>query len=676
MTTKAPSGPRCAVLVGSYSSGKTTLLEGMLFAAGAIGRKGSVVEGSSAGDASPEARVRKMSTELNVASADYLDERWSFIDCPGNIELAQDAYNALTAADAAVVVCEPQPEKALAVAPVLRFLGERKIPHILFVNKMDTPDANLDDTVAALKDLSDHPFVLREYPIRTGEDTTGYVDLVSGKAYAWKADADSEEITVPDPPPARLDAVRTETLESLADHDDALLEQLLEDTVPPSTDLHAICARAFGAGLVVPVFFGSALQGHGIHRLLKALRHEVPDAGRAAERLGIDASGADALAHVFKTLHAAHTGKLSIARIWRGTITDGMTLDGARVGSLVGFAGGKHDKVTSAGAGEVVALGRMDAVKTGAALAPAGGGEAVGMPETLTPLYSLAIHAVERSDEVKLTGALAKLVEEDPSLHFEPSPDTRELLIWGQGDTHLQLALERLRNRYNLAATAARAQVPYKETVRKPVSQHARHKKQSGGHGQFGDVHVDIKPLARGGGFSFADSISGGVVPKQYIPAVAAGVRDYMERGPLGFPVVDISVTLTDGQFHAVDSSDMAFKAAAQLAMREGMPKAGPVLLEPIFKVSIVVPNQFTSRIQRLVSGRRGQILGFEAKEGWKGWDEANVTLPQAEMHDLINELRSVTQGVGTFTREFDHLQECSGKQADQVIAARAEAAQ
>jgi elongation factor G len=647
----------------------------MLFAAGAIGRKGSVVEGNSAGDASPEARERKMSTELNVASADYLDERWSFIDCPGNIELAQDAYNALTAADAAVVVCEPQPDKALAVAPVLRFLGERKIPHILFVNKMDTPDANLDDTVAALKDLSDHSFVLREYPIRAGEDTTGYVDLVSGKAYAWKEDADSEEIAVPEPPPARLDAVRTETLESLADHDDALLEQLLEDSVPPSADLHAICARAFGDGLVVPVFFGSALQGHGIHRLLKALRHEVPDADRAAERLGINASGADAFTHVFKTLHAAHTGKQSVARIWRGTITDGMTLDGGRVGGLVGFAGGKPDKVASAGAGEVVALGRMESVPTGAVLTPAGG-EAVEMPETLTPLYSLAIHAAERADEVKLPGALAKLAEEDPSLRFEASPDTRELLIWGQGDTHLHIALDRLRNRYNLVATAERAQVPYKETIRKPVSQHARHKKQSGGHGQFGDVHVDIKPLARGGGFNFADTISGGVVPKQYIPAVAAGVRDYMERGPLGFPVADISVTLTDGQFHAVDSSDMAFKAAAQLAMREGMPKANPVLLEPIFKVNILVPNQFTSRIQRLVSGRRGQILGFEAKEGWKGWDEANVTLPQAEMHDLINELRSITQGVGTFTWEFDHMQECSGKQADQVIAARAEAAQ
>ena len=219
-----------------------------------------------------------------------------------------------------------------------------------------------------------------------------------------------------------------------------------------------------------------------------------------------------------------------------------------------------------------------------------------------------------------------------------------------------------------------RPQVPYKETIRGSVSQHARHKKQSGGHGEFGDVHIDIKPLPRGSGFVFTDTITGGVVPKQYIPAVEAGVREYLTRGPLGFPVVDIAVTLTDGQYHTVDSSDMAFRKAAQLGMREGMPKCQPVLLEPIFNVKIAIPSEFTSRIQRLVSGRRGQILGFEAKAGWTGWDEVSVLLPQAEMHGLIIELRSATLGVGTFEWRFDHLQELSGKLADDVVANRAAA--
>jgi elongation factor G len=215
--------------------------------------------------------------------------------------------------------------------------------------------------------------------------------------------------------------------------------------------------------------------------------------------------------------------------------------------------------------------------------------------------------------------------------------------------------------------------VAYKESIRKPVSQHARHKKQSGGHGQFGDVHVEIKPLPRGSGFQFLDSITGGVVPKQYIPAVGNGVKEYLARGPLGFPVVDLSVELTDGQFHAVDSSDQAFKTAGSLAMREGMPKCNPVLLEPIYQVTISAPSEFTSKVQRLISGRRGQILGFEPKEGWKGWDDVSAHMPQSETLDLINELRSLSQGVGSFTQEFDRLQELTGREADQVVAARAE---
>ncbi|MEQ8805998.1 MAG: elongation factor G, partial [Rhodospirillales bacterium] len=273
-------------------------------------------------------------------------------------------------------------------------------------------------------------------------------------------------------------------------------------------------------------------------------------------------------------------------------------------------------------------------------------------------------------------GALAKIIEEDPSISHEHNPDTGEMLLWGQGEMHLMITLDRMKGKFHIDVDSERPQVPYKETIRKPTSQHARHKKQSGGHGEFGDVHLDIKPLARGGGFTFGDTISGGVVPKQYIPAVEAGVREYLARGPLGFPVVDLSVTLTDGQYHNVDSSDMAFRKAAQQAMREGMPNCQPVLLEPICKVVISMPSEFTSRMQRLVSGRRGQIMGFDAKPGWAGWDAVQVQLPQSEMHDLVIELRSMTMGVGTFEWEFDHLQELMGKEADQVVAQRAQAAQ
>ena len=643
-------------------------------ATGAINRKGSVTEGNTVGDSSAESRARQMSTEMNVASAEYLGDEWTFVDCPGSVELAQESYNAAMVADVTVVVCDSDAEKALGVAPMLRFLGARQIPHIIFINKMDTTDAPVMDTLEALKGVSSRPLLLREIPIREGDHVTGHVELASGRAFKWERDKQSEPMDMPESMLEQYQQARGEMLETLADFDDTLLEQLLEDAEPSVDEAYANLTRDVQQGLIVPVFFGSAAHDNGLRRLLKALRHETSTHEAVAGRLGVDAAGGEPRAQVFKTLHAAHTGKLSLVRVLSGEIADSSTLNGDRVSGVFRMLGGKQEKRDKAGAGTVVGLGRMEGVAMGELLSPEGGVEASDWPSPLAPLYSLAIHAEQRSDEVKLTGALTKLVEEDPSLSYEANPDTGELLIWGLGDVHLQIAVDRLRNRYNLAVVSNRPQVPYKETIRKTVSQHARHKKQSGGHGQFGDVHLDIKPLPRGTGFSFEQKISGGVVPRQYIPAVENGVKDYLSRGPLGFRVVDVAVTLTDGQHHSVDSSDMAFKAAGQLAMREGMPKCNPVLLEPIFQVTISVPNQFTSRLQRLVSGRRGQILGFDAKEGWKGWDEVSVQMPQSEMHDLINELRSITQGVGTFDWKFDHLQELGGKEADNVIAERAEA--
>jgi elongation factor G len=659
-------------LVGPYLSGKTSLLESILFLCGAIGRKGSVKEGNTVGDASAEARARQMSTELTVATAEYLGETWTFIDCPGSIELIQESYNALMAVDAAVVVCEPEPAKVLTLAPLLRFLDQMKIPHLVFVNKMDLPGTSVRAILEALQGLSQRPLVLREIPIREGESVTGFVDLVSERAFRWKPGQRSELIPVPDTVAEAEREARVGMLESLADFDDTLLEKLLEDVVPTADEIYAGLSRDLQEQLIVPVFFGSAEGQHGITRLLKALRHEAPGPEIACRRQGIETD--EPCARIFKTVHAAHTGKLSLVRVWQGEIADGITLNGERVSGINRLMGSKLEKRSKAVAGEVVALGRLEGLGTGAVLTPSGKGSAPAWPAPLKPLFALAVHARERSDEVKLTSALARLVDEDPSLSFGHDPDTGEFLLWGQGEMQINIAVDRLRNRFNLQLNTGRPQVAYKETIRGAVSQHARHKKQSGGHGEFGDVHLDIKPLPRGSGFAFSDSISGGVVPKQYIPAVETGIREYLNRGPLGFPVVDVAVTLTDGQYHTVDSSDMAFRKAAQLAMREGMPKCSPVLLEPIYSVKISVPNEFTSRIQRLVSGRRGQILGYEAKPDWKGWDEVSVLLPQAEMHGLIIELRSATLGVGTFEWSFDHLQELTGKLADDVVAQRAQA--
>lgn len=663
---------RVAALVGPYLSGKTTLLESLLFAAGAIPRKGSVKDGNSVGDSSAEARSHGNSTELSVATCDYLGDSWSLVDCPGSIELSQDGLNALMIADVAVVVCEADPDKAITLAPLLKFLEDHSIPHLIFVNRMDTTTYRIREILAALQQYSARPLLLREVPVRDGETITGFVDLASERAFRYEGPGKASALmSMPETALEREHEARQELLESLADFDDGLLEQLLEDSTPPTSEIYANLARDIADDLIVPVFFGSAEMDNGIVRLWKALRHETPGPEVTAGRHGIEAEGGP-LAQVFKTVFAAHTGKMSISRIWRGSISDGDVLNGERVSGLFRLNGQKSEKAAATGPGDVVGLGRMEGIATGAMLSPDGAATAVDWPAPLKPLFALALATDNRQDDVKLTAALAKLAEEDPSLSIEMNADTGDLVIWGQGEMHLRVAIERLANRFNLPVRAERAKVPYRETIRTGISQHARHKKQSGGHGQFGDVHIDIRPLPRGEGFRFGDTITGGVVPKQYIPSVESGVRDYLSRGPLGFPVVDIEVVLTDGQYHSVDSSDAAFKAAAQQAMREGMPNCKPVLLEPVMRVEISVPNAFTAKVQRLISGRRGQILGFDARAGWDGWDTVQAQIPQAEMHDMVIELRSLSHGVGSFEWHFDHLAELSGRQADEVVASAA----
>ena len=670
------AGARCAALVGPYLSGKTTLFESILYATGAIPRKGSVKDGNTVGDAAPEARERQMSVEISVGVTEFLGDVWHFLDCPGSIELVQEAQNAMLAADAVVVVCEPVPERAMAMAGLFKFLDEHDIPHMVFINKIENANRPVAAVLEALQIVSPRPLVLRQIPIRDGDNLTGYVDLVSERAYKYKPGEASELISVPASLADEQQFAREQLLESLADFDLEMMEKLLEDTIPPTDEIYQQMTKDLRARLIVPVFFGSAEGDHGVRRLLKALRHEAPSPEQTAMRYGIGADG-ELVARVFKTVHAAHTGKLSLVRIWRGELGEGSSLNGKRIGGMSMLLGNHQKKVSKAGLGDVVALARMDAAKTGDVLTPSG-----ETPDGISPwvapaapVYAMAVSAENRADEVKLTGALQRLNEEDPSLTYHQDSDTMQLLLRGQGDIHLLIALDKLKNRYNIPARTEQLRIPYKETIRKAVSQHARFKRQTGGHGMFGDVHVDIKPLPRGTGFEFSNKIVGGAVPKQYIPAVEAGAKEFLDAGPLGFPVVDLSVTLTDGQFHAVDSNEMSFKLAAREAMKEGLPKCAPVLLEPILKVDIDVPTDFTNKVHGLISGRRGQILGFNARDGWKGWDTISAHMPHSEILNLIIELRSLTLGLGTYHAGFDHLQELTGRLADQVVEQQKEEA-
>ena len=664
------SGRKNIAIVGPSLSGKTTLLESFCFVSGAISRKGKVKEANTVGDGSAEARERQMSVEVSVASIAHEGVDITFLDCPGSIEFFAEAQFALMGVDGAVVVCEADADRAAMLAPVFRLLNEFEIPHVLFINKIDRAGALLRTVVPALQAVSARPLVLHQVPIREGGSVKGYVDLVSEHAYAYHNDGPSTQIEIPDAVKERESQARTEMLESLADFDDTLLEALLDDVEPTEVEIEDNFKSDVAKNAVVPVFLGAAELEHGVRRLLSHLVQLIPDASVTAERKGIEADGG-ILAQVLKTYLTPHGGKLSLVRVWRGVVVDGTQLNGVRCASVNRMLGIQQEKLDRTEPGEIVALGRMEGIMAGATLVQGSGApnEPLAVPEPLSPVYSLAIKTEKRDDEVKMSTAVAKVLEEDPSLSVEQNPDTQEYVLWGQGEIHLQVAIARLRNKYHLVVTGARPKVPYKEAIRKLTSQHGRFKRQTGGHGMFGDVHLDIKPLPRSSGFQFDDCITGGVVPKQYIPSVETGVREYLVKGPLGFPVVDISVTLTDGSYHSVDSSDQAFKLAGQVAMREGMPKCDPVLLEPILRVDVAIPNEFTNKVLGLVSGRRGQILGFKAKEDWKGWISVEAYMPQAEIHDLIIELRSISLGVGTYAWAYDHLAELTGRLADQVLA-------
>lgn len=662
---------RNIALVGPYSSGKTTLLESVLHVAEVTTRKGSIKEGNTVGDASAEARERQMSTEVTAASFEHGGLSFTFLDCPGSVELLQETLNCLVGVDAAVVVCEPEPQKVLTLAPLFQTLDEWEIPHLVFINKMDRANAPFSEVLDALKLVSSRPLVLHQYPIGQNEDLQGFIDLVSEQAFHYHPDSPADPMPLPAELADQEQAAHAEMLETLADFDDHLLEELLEDIEPPQSEVLQDLKTELGADQIVPVFVGVADQSFGVRPLLDALVKEAPDANDTAQSRDLDPTSERVIAQVLKNYFSPQGGKLSLVRVWQGALTDGMTLNQVRVGGIYRLLGQQQQSLTQAEAGDIVALSRMEGVKTGDTLVVVNGSASPELrtAQQLEPVYSLAIAPRNRKDDVKISSAISKLLEEDPSLSWEHRETTHEMVLWGQGDIHLQIATDRLERKHKLPIKTHTPHVPYKESIRKSTSSHGRYKHQTGGHGQFGDVRLDIKPKARGEGFSFSETIVGGVVPRQYIPGVEMGVREFLDHGVLGFPIVDIDVTLTDGSYHSVDSSEQAFKQAARIAMQSGLPNCQPVLLEPIERVTLSTPTEFTSKVLGLISNHRGQVLGYEGKVGWDGWDEISAYLPMAEMQSLIIELRSLTQGVGFFIWRDDHLEEVPDKVAERVLA-------
>jgi elongation factor G len=668
MPGQAANGTRVIALVGPAGAGKTSLAEAMLFASGTIDRQGTTDAGSTIGDSSPEARARGGSTELNLLNFNYLGDHFAILDVPGATGFAADGAHAVAIADIAIVVVDPDPARAALAAPALRTLDELGIPHLIFVNRLDQARGRIRDLLTALQPMSVSPLIARQIPIWDGEKVSGFVDLALERAYHYRPGAASEQIAMPEDVQQREAEARTQMLEQLADHDDTLLEQLLMDQVPEANLIFTDLARETGENLGVPVLFGSAASSWGVRRLLKALRHEAPGPDSTARRLSVS----DPALYAFKINHGGSVGRLALARALGGEIAEGADMKGrddtVRLGALFSVQGEKTAKVAKAANGDVVAVGKADELKCGqwlskGALPP---DLEVGLPARNA---KIAVRPSDRKENVRLASALAKLAEEDAALSIEHDDASHELRLRGVNDEHLNLVIARLKRRYGVEVDSQPCSIGYRESVRRPVRQHGRHKKQSGGHGQFGDVIIEIRPLSRGEGFEFEEKIHGGAIPRQYIPAVEQGVKDALEKGPLGgFPVVDVAVTLVDGSYHTVDSSELAFRTAGRIAMSDALAAASPHLLEPVQKIIVVTPSSSTSRVSSTVASRRGQMLGLGPREGWPGWDRIEALIPESELTGLEAELRSLSQGLATYEAEFDHLAELNGTLADKVV--------
>jgi len=658
---------RNVAVVGLHHAGKTTLIEGLLAHCGAIPRRGSVADGTTTTDYEPESIGHAQSTNVAFAHVTCGDVDVTLIDTPGFVDFFEETKVALLAADAAIVVIEADPQRIPQARALVEFLEERKLPHLFFINKMDRPGAAFGPTLDALIAAYGRHVVAEQLPIGEAESFRGYIDLPERRARVFENGV-ATDTEIDGALGESVAQARERLLEALGDFDDHLLEELLEGVDPPLEEVRKDLHDEYARDEIVPVLVGSALTGVGLDALVTAIGEQFPSpleiVRETADGRKLEPSEkGPVIAQVCKTMIHPQSGKLSLVRIFTGTLSsDAMLTDTSRgglqvrVGGLFRLQGKKQEPVTSAGPGEIVAIARLEGVQSLDTLTT--NNDKTVMPAiTLSePVYSVAIRPRERLDEAKMSQMLARLLEEDPSLRLIRAEFTNELALCGGGEMHLTIAAERLARKFNVAVETKPPQVPYRETITQSVEQHARYKHQTGGHGQFGEVKLRIEPRERGNGVTFAEKIVGGVVPRQFFPAVEKGVREALLRGgTAGFPVVDVHVTLFDGSFHAVDSSEASFKTAASMAIRDGLPKCGPVILEPILTVEAVVPEVYGSTILGQLTGKRGSVLSFGPTEP-AGYYKVVALVPQAELANYITELRTATQGLGTYTCKHERF--------------------
>ena len=679
MKPTSPDRIRNVALISHGGAGKTSLAEAMLFDAGAIARLGSVDSGSAALDHDPDEQKRRQSINLAIGTLEADGARITLVDTPGYADFQADVIEALAAVDAAILVVDASAGVEVGTEEVWRLAEERKLPRFVFVNKMDRENANYDAVLDGLKSKFGPKIAPVYLPIGAAEAFRGYIDVIEQHANVYEGGKPAE-VPIPDEMRAGEEARREALVEAAAEASDELMTRYLDGETIADEEIETAVHKGTREGSVVPVFVGSALKNIGVRELATMIAKHIPSAAEVGGRTATDGKRIDPdpaaplVAQVFKTTADPFVGRLTYFRVVAGTLRAQGHIWNAthraeeRIGNILGLLGKEQVNMPQAGPGDIVAVAKLASTQIGDTLV-ADRSQTTSLPPLQFPEPSLqvSIEPESKADLDKLGQALSRMLEEEPCARVHREDGTGETILTAMGDAHVDVLVERLKRKFGASVRTGSPRVPYRETIRKPAKIDNRFKRQTGGHGQFGHVVIEFEPLPSGSGFEFGDKIVGGVVPKQYIPAVEKGLRETLAEGVLaGYPVVDLRARLVDGSYHTVDSSEMAFKVAASQALKRAFPEADPTLLEPILEVEVIVPDAYMGDVMGQITAKRGHVMGMDSSDGMQ---HLRAQVPQAEMFHYATELRSITQGRGRFSWKLDHYAQVPSTISDRVIA-------
>ncbi len=686
MKPTSPDKIRNVALISHGGAGKTTLAEAMLFDAGATQRMGSVDAGTATLDWDPDEQKRQQSINLGIGSLDHDGVRITLVDTPGYADYQADVVQALAAVDAAIVVVDASAGVEVGTEEVWRLAEARRLPRFVFVNKMDRENANYDATLDALKARFGPKIAPVYLPIGSADSFRGYIDVIEEHANVYEG-GKPKEVPIPEELQGIEHTRRDALVEAAAEASDELMMKYLEGEAISDEEIGAAMHKGTREGSVVPVFVGSALKNIGIRELIEMIVKHIPSPAEVGSRTTVDGKEltpdpkAPFVAHVFKTTADPFVGRLTYFRVVSGTLHSQGRIynvgrkEEERIGNLLAVQGKDQANIAEVGPGDIAAVAKLTSTQSGDTLVD-DKSKAVELPPLAFPEPSLrvAVEPESKADLDKLGQALARLQEEEPSVRVNRDEGTGETILTAMGDAHVDVIVDRLKRKFGASVKTSTPKVPYRETIRKATKIDNRFKRQTGGHGQFGHVVIEFEPIDSDAEFEFGDRIVGGVVPKQYIPAVEKGLREAMSEGVLaGYPVVGMKATLVDGSYHTVDSSEMAFKVAASQALKRAFPDANPVLLEPVLEVEVTVPDEHMGDAMGQITSKRGHVLGMDSSDGMQ---RLRAQVPQSEMFHYATELRSITQGRGRFTWKLDHYAEVPHNVAEKVIAEHAAASE